>query len=54
MDDDYLNIPFWEGQQDCIDGLDPKSLESHYLRGYNEQYALEQQLTAQGEKNELS
>ncbi len=47
-------IPFLQGQQDCMDGLKPQSQDNEYLRGYGEQYALEQRLTSQGEKNELS
>ena len=50
-----MNISYREwGRLDCEDGLSPQSDNKDYLDSYGEQYALEQQLTAQGEKNEFS
>jgi len=50
-----MNISYNEwGRLDCEDGLSPQSDNKDYLESYRQQYALEQQLTAQGEKNELS
>ena len=49
-----MNDRFKRGKEDCKAGLKPRSNKKEYLEGYRQQYAQEQQLTAQGEKNELS
>ena len=36
---------FLQGQQDCIDGKAPQSLDVDYNRGYSTQYAAEQVAT---------
>jgi len=48
-----MNDRFKRGKEDCKAGLKPQSSKEEYLEGYRQQYALEQQLTAQGENNEL-
>jgi hypothetical protein len=37
---------YFEGKSDCIAGLSPKSTSRFYLRGYCDQYAKEQILSA--------
>jgi len=45
-------IGFIRGRKDCKEGLPQQSSDPDYIRGYAAQYAIEQQLTAQGEANE--
>ena len=43
---------YWDGVSDCQEGLKQASNNADYLRGYGDQYALEQQLTEKGEKHD--
>ena len=43
---------YWQGVNDSKQGFPQLSYDPDYVRGYGNQYAQEQQLTAQGDNNE--